>query len=165
MHAPRPRRKCRRLKPAWRWSARFLLDAGFVFIIFHLCFLPVTPVICFVPDFIMKLECIVNRAVANLKKILRINRRDESPATAGHPARDGDCEKIRAGIPAAARRVNATYFSEVSIIFTLLALHHSSLSNLVRRNSTCHLEWIIAPYLFCESTSSLTEAKLGLFSS
>ena len=23
-----------------------------------------------------------------------------------HPARDGDCEKIRAGIPAAARRVN-----------------------------------------------------------
>ena len=26
-------------------------------------------------------------------------------ATAGHPAREGDCEKIRAGIPAAARRV------------------------------------------------------------
>ena len=38
--------------------------------------------------------------------ILRGNRRAESAATAGHPARDGDCEKIRAGIPAAARRVN-----------------------------------------------------------
>jgi len=29
----------------------------------------------------------------------------QSAATAGHPARDGDCETIRAGIPAAARRV------------------------------------------------------------
>jgi hypothetical protein len=38
--------------------------------------------------------------------ILRGYRRDESVATAGHLARDGDCEKIRAGIPAAARSVN-----------------------------------------------------------
>ena len=37
--------------------------------------------------------------------ILRENRRAESAAAAGHPARDGDCEKIRAGISAAARRV------------------------------------------------------------
>ena len=37
-------------------------------------------------------------------KVLRGNRRDESAATAGHPARDGDCEKIRAGNSAAARR-------------------------------------------------------------
>ena len=29
-------------------------------------------------------------------------------ATAGHPARDGDGEKIRAGIPAATRRVSGT---------------------------------------------------------
>ena len=33
------------------------------------------------------------------------HRCDESAATAGHPARDGDGEKIRAGIPAADRRV------------------------------------------------------------
>lgn len=37
--------------------------------------------------------------------ILRENRSDESAATAGHPARDGDGEKIRAGIPAAAQCV------------------------------------------------------------
>jgi hypothetical protein len=30
----------------------------------------------------------------------------ESAATAGNPARDGECEKIRTGIPAAARRVS-----------------------------------------------------------
>jgi len=45
-------------------------------------------------------------ATAGFRGILRGSRRDESAATAGHPARDGDCEKIRAGIPAAARRVN-----------------------------------------------------------
>ena len=44
--------------------------------------------------------------------ILRGNRRAGSrqqrpAATAGHPASDGDCEKVRAGIPAAARRVSA----------------------------------------------------------
>jgi hypothetical protein len=33
--------------------------------------------------------------------------RAKSAATAGHPARDGDCEKIRAGIPAAVRRVSS----------------------------------------------------------
>ncbi len=44
-------------------------------------------------------------ATAGFRGILRGSRRDESAATAGHPVRDGDCEKIRAGISAAARRV------------------------------------------------------------
>jgi hypothetical protein len=33
------------------------------------------------------------------------NRHDESAAAAENPARDGGCEKIRAGIPAATRRM------------------------------------------------------------
>ena len=53
---------------------------------------------------------------------------DESAATAGHPARDGDCEKIRAGNSAAARRVSAelarresSFLSPFAIAFRAVA--------------------------------------------
>ena len=45
------------------------------------------------------------RRVYSQPKVMRCGNLQRPAATVGHPARDGDCEKIRAGIPAAARRV------------------------------------------------------------
>jgi|SRR5882724_3430308 len=45
--------------------------------------------------------------------------RNESAATTGHPARDGDCEKIRAGISAAARLVNEGDVLNIDLIQVL----------------------------------------------
>src|SRR5262245_7291479 len=50
----------------------------------------------------------MRQLLRSMFEILRRNRRTESAAATGHSARDGDCEKIRAGNRASAWRVTSS---------------------------------------------------------
>lgn len=52
-------------------------------------------------------------------------RRDESAATAGYLARDGDCEKIRYGISAAARCVSLKSAAKFKL-YQIMAMRRNS---------------------------------------